>query len=142
MEQQPNSWSCSVMSYRWVIQSTQIDPELTYDEALNLIGYPNCVNPTYGLMSAQCMIDAFAKLELPSLQKWVTFDEAYAICREHTGVINPIGMYHFMAIRGIDGSIGGSIWVANSAPGYAGVWDNLTREQFNNLSPVQLIYLV
>ena len=129
------------MSYQWVIQATQIDPELTYDEALNLIGYPNCVNPTYGLMSAQCMIDAFAKLDLPSIQKWVTYDEAYAICRTNTGVINPVGMYHFMAIRGIDGVAGGELWVANSAPGYCGIWDSISRNSFNQLGPVQLIYL-
>lgn len=93
-------------------------------------------------MSAQCLIDAFSYYGLRSQQKWVTFDEAYAICRETTGVINPVGMYHFMAIRGIDGIDVGDIWVANSAPGYCGVYDSLSRSQFNALSPVQLIYLV
>jgi len=138
MAPQAYSWTCSICSYTWVIQATQTAPELTREEAASVIGYPNCVNETYGLMSAQCMINAFAEYQLPSQQKWVSFDEAYSICREHTGVINPIGMYHFMAIRGITGD---SIWVANSAQGYMGVYDTLTRNQFNSLGPVQLIYL-
>lgn len=112
---------------------------MTYEEALNRIGYPNCVNPTYGLMSAQCMIDAFNSFGLDSRQEWVSFDTAYAIMEQHTGVINPIGMYHFMAIRGVSN---GNLWVANSAPGYLSVWDTLSRSQFNNLGPVQLIYLI
>jgi hypothetical protein len=138
MEPQQYGWTCSICSYTWVIQATQIDPQLTRTQAAEIIGYPNCVNETYGLMSAQCMVDAFSHFGLESIQKWVTFDEAYSICREHTGVINPIGMYHFMAIRGI---IGNQIWVANSAQGYRGVYDTLTRNQFNSLGPVQLIYL-
>jgi hypothetical protein len=138
MEPQRYSWTCSICSFTWVIQATQYDPELTRQQAAKIIGYPNCVNETYGLMSAQCMVDAFSHFGLKSKQVWVSFDEAYAICREHTGVINPIGMYHFMAIRGI---VDSQIWVANSAPGYRGVYDTLTRNQFNNLGPVQLIYL-
>lgn len=111
---------------------------MTYDEALGIIGYPACVNPTYGLMSAECMINAFATVGLHAIQKWCTFGEAYSICEKATGVINPIGMYHFMAIRGVSAN---SLWVANSAPGYLGVYDILNRSQFNTFSPVQLIYL-
>lgn len=114
------------------------DSEITYDEGLAIIGYPQCVNPTYGLMSADCMINAFAQVGLKSRQKWCTFDEAFAICRVTTGVINPIGMYHFVGIRGISDN---SLWIANSAPGYDGVWDYLDRDTFNKLGPVQLIYL-
>lgn len=110
---------------------------MTRQQAAEIIGYPNCVNETYGLMSAQCMIDAFAQGGLNSSQAWVTYDQAYALMEVTTGVINPIGMYHFMGMRGIDGQL----WVANSAPGYHGIYDHLSREQFNALGPVQLIYL-
>jgi len=129
------------MSYLWVIQATGVNPDLTYDEALYIIGYPNCVNPTYGLMSSQCMINAFSHYGLQSRELWCGFDEAYAICRDHTGVINPTGMYHFMAIRGTDGADIGDIWVANSAPGYRGIYDSISRNSFNQLGPTKLIYL-
>lgn len=138
MPVQSSNWSCSIYSYRWVVQSTQTDPTMSYAEAEEIIGYPNCVNATYGLMSAQCMVDAFTKVGLRSVQKWCSFGEAYSICEKTTGVINPIGMYHFMAIRGVADN---NIWLANSAPGYMGVNDILTSSQFNSFGPVQLIYL-
>jgi hypothetical protein len=137
MAPQANSWTCSVCAYTWVINATGIDDSLTRDQALSIIGYPECVNETYGLMSAQCMINAFAFYDLVARQVWVTYDEAYAIMQQTTGVINPLGMYHFMGMRGVDGQL----YVANSAPGYRGIWDNLSRDQFNALGPVQLIYL-
>src|SRR5262245_37440157 len=101
MAPQSFSWTCSVCSFTWVIQSTATDTELTRPEALSIIGYPECVNETYGLMTAQCLIDAFATFGLLARQAWVTFDQAYAIMRTTTGVINPLGMYHFIAMRGV-----------------------------------------
>jgi hypothetical protein len=107
------------------------------ETATLIIGYPDCVNETYGLMSADCMINAFAHEGIVAKQAWVSWEQAYAICQHYTGVINPIGMYHFMGIRGVEG---GSIWVANSAQGYKGIWDNIDYESFINLGPVQVIY--
>lgn len=83
------------------------------------------------------MVKAFEYYNLRAKQAWVTYDQAYAILSATTGVINPIGMYHFMAMRGVDGSL----WVANSAPGYDGIYDHLSRDSFNGLGPVQVIYL-
>jgi len=138
MAPQQYSWTCSVASFTWVMNSTGIDPNLTREEALNIIGYPNCVNETYGLMSAECLINAYNHFGLDARQAWVTYDQAYSIMTEHTGQINPLGMYHFMAMRGATQDL----WVANSAQGYMGVWDHLSRSQFNALGPVQVIYLV
>jgi hypothetical protein len=103
--------------------------------------YPTGVNETYGLTSIQYMITAFQSHGFQVGWKWCTFDEAYSICRDHTGVINPVGMYHFMAIRGIDGTDIGDIWVANSAPGYKGIYDSISRSSFNQLGPTQLVWL-
>lgn len=138
MAPQQYNWTCSICSYTWVINATGTDPGLTRDEAAQIIGYPNCVNETYGLMSADCMINAFKYYALNAKQAWVTYDQAYAIMEQTTGVINPLGMYHFMAMRGVSNDL----WVANSAPGYHGVYDSLSRSQFNALGPVQVIYLV
>lgn len=111
------------------------------NKAAEVIGYPNCVNETYGLMSADCMIQAFTQYGVNSKQAWVSFDQAYAIMQSTTGVINPLGMYHFMGMRGVDHTDVGQLWVANSAPGYMGIGDTMNRSQFNNLGPVQVIYL-
>jgi len=102
------------------------------------MGYPNCVNETYGLMSQQCIVDEFTRHGLVAHQAWCTFDEAYAIAGSATGTINPTGQFHVMALRGTSGS---DIAVANSAEGYYGVYSTLSREQFNALGPVSLVWV-
>ena len=143
MPVQAYSWTCSVCSACWVLQSTDTayQEDDIYDARYAVgarMGYPSCVNETYGCMSQQCVIDCLASYGLVAKQAYVTFDQAYAIAQTNTGVINPVGMYHFMGIRGVSGS---DIWVANSAPGYDGVFDNLSRERFNALGPVSLIWV-
>src|SRR5215472_8279215 len=132
MPGQAYSWTCSVCSTTWVLQATDTAYQSSdiYDARYAVgeeMGYPSCVNPTYGCMSPQCVIDELARHGLIAHQVWCTFDEAYSIARQYTGTINPQGMYHFMGLRGTSGS---DIWVANSAQGYDGVWDLLTRERF------------
>jgi hypothetical protein len=138
MAPQENSWTCSVCSFAWAVNALNRDFIISRSEALAIMGYPNCVNETYGCMSAQCVIDAFETLGFEAVQAWVTYDQAYSIMGAHTGVINPVGMYHFMGCRGV---ADGALWVANSAIGYRGISETLTREQFNALGPVQVIYL-
>jgi hypothetical protein len=143
MPGQAYSWTCSVCSVTWVLQATATayqDADI-YDARYAVgerMGYPSCVNSTYGCMSDQCVIDTFASYGLVARQAYVTFDQAYAIARTYTGTINPQGMYHFCGLRGTSGS---DIWVANSAQGYMGVYDTLSRAQFNALGPVSVIYV-
>lgn len=143
MPPQAYEWTCSVCSATWVLGATgalHSSGDVYADrQVVGLaMGYPNCVNETYGCMSAQCLVDVFAHYGLSSAQTWVNFDQAYAIASSTTGAINPTGQYHYMALRGVDG---GEILVANSAPGYMGVYSSLDRGQFNALGPVQVIYL-
>jgi hypothetical protein len=138
MEPQQYSWTCSIASFTWVINSTGIDPTFTRAQATQLLGYPECVNETYGLMDTDCLMRAYESFGVEAAQAWVAYDQAYAIMAHTTGQINPLGMYHFMAIRGATQDL----WVANSAPGYMGIYDHFDRAQFNSLGPVQIIYLV
>lgn len=143
MPPQQYDWTCSVCSSTWVLQATSTayvdDDAYTARQYVGEdMGYPSCVNETYGCMSSQCVVDLFGRYGLLASQAWVTFDQAYAIAQQTTGVINPQGMYHFMAIRGISN---GALWLANSAVGYRGVYETLDRSQFNSLGPVQVIYL-
>ena len=137
MAPQQYSWTCSICSYDWTLRAIGVPSDRMTASAE--IGYPHCVNETYGLMSADCLINAYHDVHgFNARQAWVTFEQAYSLARHYTGCINPIGMYHFMGIRGVDND---RIWVANSAPGYKGVYDILDRERFNALGPVQVIYL-
>jgi len=143
MPAQAYSWTCSVCSTTWVLQATATayqDADI-YDARYAVgteMGYPGCVNEVYGCMSPQCVVDELGAHGLIARQVWPTFDQAYAIARTNTGTINPTGQYHYMAIRGTSGP---DLWVANSAPGYMGVGDTLSRDQFNALGPVSVIYV-
>jgi len=137
MAQQVYSWTCSICTITWVLNSTGVSQD-GRQAVGDVLGYPGCVNETYGLMGSQCMVNCFAQYGLLTLEKWVGFDEAYAIAQSHTGGISPSGMYHWMAIRGVSGS---DIWVANSAQGYKGVWDTISRSQFNAYGPVKVVYV-
>lgn len=138
MEPQAYEWTCSVCSFTWTLNATAIAPELNRPQALEVLTYPECVNEVYGCMSSDCMIEGYRQFDVEALQSWVTFDQAFAICNHYTGLINPQGMYHYMAIRGVQGD---KLWVANSAPGYLGVWDTLSRSQFEAYGPVQIVAL-
>src|SRR6266576_4575371 len=143
MPGQAYSWTCSVCSTTWVLQATGTAYQESdiYDARYAVgerMGYPSCVNSTYGCMSDQCIIDTLASYGLVARQAYVTFDQAFAIARTNTGTINPQGQYHFMGIRGTSGA---DISVANSAEGYMGVFSTLSRDQFNVLGPVSIIWV-
>ena len=62
MPGQAYDWTCSVCSSTWVIQATGTayqDSDI-YDARYAVgerMGYPSCVNETYGCMSTQCVKD-------------------------------------------------------------------------------------
>ena len=141
MQPQAYEWTCSIASVTWVLQATDtayqgVDQYTAREQVLSVLGYPSCVNEVYGAMSSTCLQEGLQAYGLESEQAWVTFDQAYAICSGTTGLINPTGMYHYMAVRGVQGS---DLWVANSAEGYRGVYSTLSRSQFNASGPVQIV---
>jgi hypothetical protein len=140
MDPQQRGWTCSVCSVDWTLRATGLDPDSDRIKAALNVGYPECVNAAVGLSDTQCVVDVLGSYGPEAVQAWVDFDQAYDICANTAGVINGLGMYHFMAIRGVSN---GLLWVANSALGYRGVSETISRDQFNNwgLGPWQVVYL-
>jgi hypothetical protein len=141
MSPQIYDWTCSACSLNWVLRATGVAPGHTREQAIEEIGYPNNVNPTYGLMDASgsALRRVFADYGLDTRQAWLTFDQVYAGAGQTTGQMSGGAWYHWVAIRGTSGA---NIWIANSAPGYKGVADILTREQFAALGPFSVVYLL
>ncbi|MBV8715245.1 MAG: hypothetical protein JO020_14915 [Chloroflexi bacterium] len=141
MPPQVYDWTCSACSLDWVLRATGVAPHHTREQAVSEIGYPENVNPTYGLMdsSGSALRRVFADYGLQTGQAWLTFDQVWAGANQSTGQMSGGTWYHWVAIRGTKGS---DLWIANSAPGYKGVWDILTREQFAALGPFSVVYLV
>lgn len=140
MPVQSVDWTCSACSLAWVLRATAQDTTADEWSEVEAIGYPQNINPTYGLMdgSGYQLQRVFRDNGLDSSQGWLTFDQVYAIAGSNTGMMSGGGWYHWVAIRGRDDT---NLWIANSAPGYKGVWEILTREDFNRLGPFSVVWV-
>jgi hypothetical protein len=127
MVPQSYPWTCSICATTWVLNATSIEPDATREQVAYELGYPSCVNPAVGLASTQCVVDCFQAHGVGAHQEWVDWNRAYDLCSQTTGVLNSTHWYHFVGIRGVRD---GNLWVANSAPGYDGIWDDVTPGQF------------
>ena len=142
MPPQSANWTCSACSLAWIERATMEYEGATEASATAQIGVPQNINPTYGLMDGsgaqlqRVLVDDYG---VNSEQNWVTFDQAYAIAGQSCGMLGGSNWYHWVGVRGVQGN---NLWIANSAPGWYGVYDTLTREQFNSLGPFSLVYLV
>ena len=142
MPTQRDNWSCAACALAWIERATGIDSMATEMSAVAQIGFPQNINPTYGLMDGsgarlqQVLSDVYG---VGSEQSWLTFNDAYTIFAETTGMISGGAWYHWVAVRGLQN---GSLLVANSAPGYLGVGSVLTREMYQKLGPFSCVALI
>jgi hypothetical protein len=136
------NWTCSACATDWLLRAygSGFAGDDWYDgrtQTIEAIGYPANINPTYGLMDgsgSQLQRVLADQGGLYTSQGWLSFDQAYAVYSAGMGGCMSGGAwYHWVGVRGVDGS--GNLWVANSAPGYQGVWDTLSRADFNRLGP-------
>ena len=142
MEPQQANWTCSACSLDWVMRATELEPGYNRVRAINEIGYPEQINPTYGLTNVdgpgQALMDVYSSYDIPNRQGWLSFDQTYELAQSHTGQLSGSAWYHWVAIRGVQGS---NLWIANSAPGYQGVYDVLSRYDFDRLGPFSVVIL-
>jgi len=114
----------------------------TREQAVYEIGYPDNINPAYGLMDGsgkqleRVLNDIYAQ---DTRQDWLDFDSVYALAQGTTGLMSGASWYHWCAIRGVSGA---NLWIANSAPGYKGIGDFLSREDFSRLGGFSVVWLV
>lgn len=90
MPRQQASWTCSACALAWVLRATAEEPGCTEQQAVDLIGYPENINPTYGLMdgSGAQLQRVLASYNIDSNQGWLTFDAAYALYSGTTGMMS------------------------------------------------------
>lgn len=140
MPAQIASWTCSACALDWVLRATGLDPASTRDQAVLKIGYRENINETYGLMDAsgRALQDVYASYGQPSDAAWLDFDTVYQLAQHTTGQISGGAWYHWVALRGVQGP---HIWIANSAPGYQGVGDTLSRSDWDRLGPFSCVWL-
>ena len=106
------------------------------------IGYPSNINGTYGLMDGsgaqlQRVLREHAGVE--TQQNWLSFDQAYAIYSTTPGLGSGGAYYHWVGFRGVQGN---NLWISNSAQGYKGIYEQLSRYDFDRLGPWSCLWLV
>lgn len=139
MAPQIYDWTCSSCSLDWVLTATWqrgSDREKTVYE----IGYPAHINAQVGLCdgSGAQLQRVLSDYGMDSQQARLDFDAVYEIAEDTTGMMSGTNWYHWVALRGVQGS---NIWIANSAPGYMGIWDSLSREDFARLGGFSVVWL-
>lgn len=140
MAPQSKSWTCSICAVDWTLRATGIDPYSTREKVTGELIYPTWVDEYSGLKDSQRIVDVFASFGVECALEWIDFDRAHEICSETAGLLNGVGWFHFVGIRGVTGN--GTLWIANSAKGYRGVGEALNRQQFNALGPFRVARLV
>lgn len=141
MPRQAASWSCSACSLAWLLRATDLDPNCYEQCGIDHIGYPQNINATYGLMdgSGAQLQRVLREYGQNSHQGWLSFDSAYAYYSSTPGAMSGAAWYHWVGVRGV---VNDALWVANSAPGYQGVGDILTRRDWERLGGFSCIWLV
>jgi hypothetical protein len=146
MPAQVYSWTCSACSTEWVERATWSsrgnDIYANREMVAQHIGYPDNINAQYGLMDGsgselQRVLREHAGLTTE--QGWLGFDEAYARYSQTPGLMSGANLYHWLGVRGVQGP---NIWVSNSAPGYCGVYDTLSRQQWDQWGGWSCIWVV
>lgn len=141
MPPQHLDWTCSACSLDWLLRATAIDETSTVAEQIQAIGYPEQINAQVGLTNGSgfALQDVLLRdYEQTSEAAWLGFDAVYALATRTTGLLGGSRWNHWVAIRG---ARDGAILIANSAPGYRGIFDVLTRESFERLGPFAVVWL-
>ncbi len=136
MARQAAEWTCSACSLAWVERSSGVNPAAYEWSAVNEIGYDNNINQTWGLMdgSGSQLARVLRSYGLTVTQvDYPSFDQICEYSKTSLGAMGGANWYHWVAIRGYTDEHPGILFIANSAPGYKGIQNSLTREQYNSL---------
>lgn len=112
------------------------------EQVVYSIGYKGNINPTYGLMDgsgSELQRVLKESTGYDSNQGYLSFDEMYELAAAGTpALMSGAAWYHWVGVRGVEGD---TLWIANSAPGYKSIWDNLSRSDWNRLGGFSVVYL-
>jgi hypothetical protein len=144
---QENDWDCSVESMEWCLYAWGRTPDDNWIE--NSMIAAGVVDPAIGLCDASgAGLAAWANDEygefgyVASNEPSVTFDAVAgeAGANTHPLALGGRGWYHWTGVRGYSPS-GDVLLLANPAPGYAGIDQTLTRDDWARLGPWSMVRL-
>jgi hypothetical protein len=137
---QSGSWQCSAASTAWVLRSLG-RPEAEAD-VVRLLG-PGRISQTDGLLDGGGggLVAVLRDLRLTADHAWVSYDEVLERAGRQPLAIGGVSWGsggHWSAVRGRDGD---TLLLANPSPGWAGVEQSMSREQFAALGPFAAVWV-
>lgn len=141
MPVQSASWTCSACSLAWIIRATGANENYWEWDAVNDIGTPQNINSTYGLMdsSGSALRTVLRKYGFATDQGWLTYQQVFSLAGNYVICMSGGAWYHWVSVRGRNGA---NLWIANSAPGYKGVYDILSETDFQRLGPFSVVWVM
>jgi len=138
-------WDCAEESIRWCLYAYGRTPDDAWMEDSMIAA--GVVNPSVGCTDASgAGLARWVNAEygeygyLASNQTGVTFDQVKDEADRH---VHPLAMggaawYHWTGVRGHD-AINDRLLLANPAPGWGGCYQTMSRQQFADLGPFNLV---
>jgi hypothetical protein len=131
-------WSCSACSLAWLNRAMGIQVAQDELSAIDYIGTTHNINSIYGLMdgSGGRLVECLREQGGAAVNGWWSFDQVLQLA-PHMGLLaGGVGWYHWIGIRG---EAGGRLAIANSAPGWMGIYDELTADDWIELGPFAVV---
>src|SRR5216683_4995173 len=135
---QTGAWQCSAASTAWVLQS--LGYAHSQNDVVELLGANN-INPELGLLfgDGRGLVALLQRLGLDARsQQPVSYDEVLAMAGTKPIAMSGAAFYHWVGVRGCDG---GSLVLANPAPGWREIQQSLSRAQFGALGPFAAVWV-
>jgi len=140
MPPQTADWTCAACSLAWLNRALYIDHATDEWAAVDYIGNPENINQQYGLMdgSGRVLADRLIAQGAPAWCCWPSWDEVYQLSGVGALLIGGGGWYHWVGVRA---PAGANLLIANSAPGWGGVWDSLASSDWQRLGPFAAVFV-
>ena len=128
------NWTCSASSLAWLNRALGIMVATEELAAADYIGHPENINEVYGLMdgSGSRLRDCLREQGAPAFCSWPAWDDLYVMAEHWPCLIGGQQWYHWVGVRGVSGD---HLLLANSAPGWMGIDQELTEDHFYQLGP-------
>lgn len=134
MPAQTATWTCSACSLAWLNRAMGIDRGTDEWSAVELIGKPENINASYGLMdgSGGRLAQLLREDRGAAWTAWVGWSDICGLVVDHAVLLGGASWYHWIGVRDFASE---GLSIANSAPGWKGIYQTLNEQQFLALGP-------
>lgn len=149
VDRQPDDWSCSLQSAQWLLRSIGRNPDASDpqgDPWMRSQLIPNYITPQQGLLDgsgrqlATWITEMYGKeMGFVAQASPVTFDDVATGAGVNPMIVGGARWNHWAGIRKRNDD--GTLALANPSPGWQGVGDRISREQWDALGPWSCIWI-